>query len=382
MGPFIGVHCSQDLLMYARIIYGLIGLHLVFGCVPAPGTSTFADEEADAAGAADAADAADTPDVGGTEPLPEQPTALEGWSWVEVEGTSCGNGTPTGMGINPAPGAKRVVMMLAGGGACWDGASCYVFNGAANIESRYDRLKFEADARAFASNRLLDRDRGLFAHAHLVFIPYCTGDFHAGDAIGSYDAFNPARKVHHKGAVNMAAYLREMQTRFGDLEEIYAVGFSAGGYGAMLNLGRIKQAFPGAQVHVLADSAPMVQALEGRWGMWQRAWNLGLPDECEGCTQRFPDLAEYIVASHRDGRIGLLAYEDDAVVAVYFAHALDAIGSATRALVRDVYDVEHARAFVVPGAEHVMLGGYETIRDAEGRRLSEFVRAWATGQDW
>lgn len=360
-----------------RIFYVVLGLHLVFGCIAGPdGSSPSPREEGPDAGAGIDVLEVDT----GHFDTGQAGAGL--WSWEEVEGTACGNGTQTGMGISEGTNDTRILLFFSGGGACWDGTSCHIVNSAVNIETLYGETAFRSDLRAVQSSGIVDRGEGPFADANFVFVPYCTGDFHAGDAIASYDAFNPNRRVHHKGAVNVEAYLREVKARWPNATEIFAVGVSAGGYGVMLNLDRIERAFPEAKVHVLADSSQMVQPGEGRWGMWKRAWNMELPEDCEPCAERFSHYAAHIVASHPESRIGLLAYEDDAVVAVFFAQPFDGIGAATRALVRDAYESAHSRAFLMPGTEHVMLGGYRSLRNADGESLKDFVGAWASGTGW
>jgi hypothetical protein len=69
---------------------------------------------------------------------------------------------------------------------------------------------------------------------------------------------------------------------------IYLTGLSAGGYGAQLNLSRVRAAFPEAKVHLLADSAPMIQP--AHHAAWASEWSLPLPDA------GFPDLKAWIDA--------------------------------------------------------------------------------------
>ena len=50
---------------------------------------------------------------------------LETWTWVDVPGMVCGNGSPTGIAINPSTRSQKLVILVEGGGACWEAANCY-----------------------------------------------------------------------------------------------------------------------------------------------------------------------------------------------------------------------------------------------------------------
>ncbi|MBA2662696.1 MAG: hypothetical protein H0U74_10405 [Bradymonadaceae bacterium] len=345
----------------------LAALLFVVGCGPA----TPSPQPSDDSGLPDAAHSPDIDDNNNS----------ASWRWIEIEGSACGNGTPTGLGISEGSDPSRMMIFFAGGGACWDTASCYVFNAASHIETRYGEQRFASDLAAMQNSGIIDRASGPFAEATFVFVPYCTGDLHAGDAIGSYDAFNPNRLVHHKGAVNVAAYLGHLTAAYPDVSELYVLGVSAGGYGAVINQPRIQAAYPGARVHVLSDCSPMVQPRDGRWGMWKSAWKMAFPEGCDGCADSFPELAAHIVESSPNSRFGLLAWHDDAVVAVFFAYQ-SGLGAATRKLIEDVYPGQpgsQASAFHMPGTEHVMLPDYETLKDPDGQSLRSFVQAWVDG---
>src|SRR5690349_8408075 len=48
----------------------------------------------------------------------------ETWTFVPVPDAHCGNGTSTGIGVNLTDRSNRVLIFLAGGGACWEAAAC------------------------------------------------------------------------------------------------------------------------------------------------------------------------------------------------------------------------------------------------------------------
>src|SRR5665213_22412 len=62
-------------------------------------------------------------DAGGRDAAPTVPpldASAAAWTWVDVPGSACADGTATGFAINPAPApSKGTLIFLEGGGACW-----------------------------------------------------------------------------------------------------------------------------------------------------------------------------------------------------------------------------------------------------------------------
>lgn len=304
---------------------------------------------------------------------------LGGWEWVSLEGTTCGNGSRAGIGYREGQG-EQVVFFLAGGGACWDGVSCYIVGSAVNIEVDYGAETFQSEIAPLQSSGILDE---IFAGATAIYVPYCTADFHSGESVRSYDAFNPNRQIHHRGAANLDAIVSHVASMRPSVEEVFLIGVSAGGYGAVMNHHRFRGAFPGAAVHVLADGSPMIHPREGRWGMWKNAWNMQFPAGCATCEETYPGYAQQVMAAAPDSRFALLTYDADATVALYFAYGLD-VGNAIRTHVADLFPSQpggHAAAFVRDGTEHVMLTRYPSLRNNDGTILSDFIRSWALGEE-
>jgi hypothetical protein len=299
------------------------------------------------------------------------------WTWMPVPGMACGNGSATGVGVNLRPGATKLFVFLQGGGACWDAFTCFVVRSAAHLDG-YGAAQLAGDVRALAGG-LLDRTNAgsAFKDASFVFVPYCTGDLHGGQRVASYAPGNPAFDVHHVGRRNLETLLPLLKATVPGATTVWVAGSSAGGYGTLLNLERIAVAFAGAEVHALADCSPPVTPEGTRWAAWQREWPLEFPAGCAGCSARFPAVLDDLAVRLPRSRIGLLAFEDDAVVSLFFGYgpgqmkqALTTLLAAPRASVR---------AFVRPGAEHVMLDRYDQVVGAGGVRLADWVQRWARG---
>lgn len=381
--------------------------------------------DAGAVDAGDEADAGSLPEDGGT----------VAWRFVPLAGTKCAAGAQSGMGY--APGASdELVIFVQGGGACWNNGTCRpsVFQwgpvcGYGNGVCLWDAAGGTQPLAAFVShpnpfpadgggafpselasvkNSLLfqRREENPLRNASYVFVPYCTGDLHAGDSTATFqvkaDLFaQPVSVTHHfHGAQNMNVILADLRARHAAVRVVWLIGVSGGGYGAQLNLHRVRAAFPEAEVHLLADSAPMVAT--NNWRAWNTAWNTQLPPGCTDCADAgLPAvLATQLAAVPTSSRVGLLAFQEDAVITRFFYAAADATSWANppfgtyttnlRAVEAQYEASSRTRFFELAGQEHVMLLGYGAVqadggisrtvvaRDG-GVTLRAWVNAWANG---
>lgn len=299
----------------------------------------------------------------------------EQWSAVMIEGMTCADGTPTGIAVNPGPpGARRVFIYLIGGGACWDRDTCYDNPRAAAIEEPMLPQAFLGSDLA----RLWFFDRAnpdnVFAADHLVFVPYCTGDIHAGDRIANYGG----RETRHVGGANFARLAARLSAAFPETERVVLSGGSAGGYGAALNWQRALDAFPRARVDVVDDSGPIFappHLAPGLLATWAAAWGLAatVPADCPTCAV---DLSAHIahgLARARGGRFGLLSSVGDAVIASYLE-----VGAAE--IERGLGGLQAGApagygAFLVPGESHVLMAAPWV---AGGLSIPAWIRAMLT----
>jgi hypothetical protein len=305
----------------------------------------------------------------------------ETWTWVDVDGTLCANGARTGLGVNLTSRSRDLVVYLEGGGACWDANTCFVLKAAANVESGYDARAWAGDGVKGASPWKRDDPANPFRDASFAVIPYCTGDLYAGARDTTYELLGQRRTLRHVGSRNIEAYLRRLSATFPDARRVWVMGSSAGGYGVQLNLHRFVGAFPEAEVSALSDCGPLVPAYDARLSDMQRAWDTQVAPGCDGCATDFPKLAAHLATTHPDVRQGLLAYEADGVISLYFGYPADgSYAAATNRLLTTAYDPHpNARYFVLPGREHTMLGAFDTLAGPEGLPLRTWVTRWATG---
>lgn len=402
-------------------------MHRAFACVlllsgcGAPGPTSPRDAGALDAGPRDAG-------------APDASVADGGWQFVSVAGSQCARGAQAGIAYQ-AGAADQLVVFLQGGGACWNNGTCQpslfrwgpICNYGADAVCLWDEAggtkplavavshpdPYPADGGGLLPGDLAVLDRSLLfsrrsenplGAATFVFVPYCTGDLHAGDATQTYfvkaELFSqPVAVTHHfAGAKNLDAYLAWLRARHPSVHTLWLMGVSGGGYGATLNLQRVRRAFPEAQVHLLADSAPMLPT--PHFAEWATAWNLQVPEGCAGCDGGLPAVLRAELDDAPGSRVALLSWAEDAVITRFFYAGGDTgswlnppfgVYAANLVALEATYDARaNARYFRLPGQEHVMVQKYgELLADGGlsapvrspdgGTDLRAWLDAWATG---
>ncbi len=286
------------------------------------------------------------------------------WTWVPFDDAFCANGSNTGIGVNLHANATRLLIYLEGGGACWDENTCYVAPTAANIASGYGSAQFAADA---GSGGLLTGAGGYFDRSSAgnpfkdysyVYVPYCTGDVHAGSNTVQYGTHT----TRHVGFDNMSAYLQRLVPTVPGVQRVVIAGSSAGGFGAAFNLWQTQQAFGNVRVDLIDDSgAPMPQdvVLQGTDAevLWRQNWNLAatLPPGCTACATDLSAVLGYYGTALPDNRVALLSYVQDTVLPGYYGITTDQFTAGLSEVLTDQflpYPSHHY--FLAAGAGHVL----------------------------
>jgi hypothetical protein len=304
-------------------------------------------------------------------------TPVGTWTWLDVPGMTCGNGAPTGIGVNRSTDSNDVVVFFEGGGACWDAASCFTVKSAIHIEDGYNAQTLAAELHYFPFDRTDPTHP--FATPTYIFVPYCTGDLHAGVRTATYDVVGTPRMVHHVGGTNAQLVVDRVHGALPDAAHVWVVGQSAGGYGATLNLHRFRAAWPTAELAVLQDSSMFI-SVAANYGLWKAEWDLQFPPDCTNCTTSFPAVIDAVVAAEPNTRLGLLTYDNDTTIKVFFGYGLfDSIVAQVNTLVTVHYAAPTTHVFELVGVDHTMLGGLATITGVGGVPLATWVRQWASG---
>ncbi len=300
------------------------------------------------------------------------------WTWVEVPGAVCGDGSQTGIAVNPGPeGSTDVLVFLDGGGACWDGFTCNTLGtaspgpfGAAEFQGALDAGR--------AEGTILDRtvESSPFGAATLVFVPYCTGDVHWGDSDADYG-------WQHEGKTNLERDVDWLAEHLPAPERLVVSGSSAGGFGTLLAHDLARTRWPEAKGYLIDDSGPPL--IEGDVPIalraaWYVAWRLDrtLTPFCAECTD---DLSQAIVAlteKYPDDRFALVSTRQDAVIRSFFGLGVSPVpaetfeGDLLELVDQRIAPLANARAFLVPGDGHALLEDFDGW-EADGTRLPEWI---------
>ena len=322
-----------------------------------------------------------TPDaVSVYEPPPEwwgDPIATKPneWAWVDFPESKCADGSPTGLGINQSPGATRALIYFEGGGACWNYATCFGVVQTSFHLSGYDEASFKGLIAEFYKNSLLlnrDKKNNPLADAHLIFLPYCTGDAFLGTQTTMLDGpLFFEGEIHFWGRNNVKAYLERLAPTLKDVDHIVISGGSAGGFGAGFSWGLFQEAFPGIRVDVLDDSGPPLNPADGQWEAWKEAWAPEFPDDCPECEDGVDALLNYFRTRLLDsGKFGLMSYKKDGIISTFFGLLPFQFEERLMELCALLDEEPDAQYFVVPGLLHTLtIVGSDNIDAADGTPL-------------
>lgn len=314
------------------------------------------------------------------EPSPAPPSSefpAKTWSWVDVPGTSCGTGTETGLGLNVNSSSTKLVIWLQGGGACYDETGCLGSDPSTSSFDGYGPEDFKGFAEGRGSEGHFDREDGKnpFADYNMAFIPYCTGDAHAGNSIVK----GKTQDMHHKGQVNIKLDLSKLAELFPQVTEVVFSGSSAGGIGVMYNVGLVAEAFPSIKRSWVNDAGPLLPAADVPalaivtpvWGLKNTVY-AGCPANCLDPSDPDGGLHHLLAAYAKDfpddrGSL-LMAYRDKTIVSNFLVEADTLESSLKTFAVETAPKHPNFRYYYLEGDHHVWLDG-----DTDTRKLSDTV---------
>ena len=280
------------------------------------------------------------------------------WTWINIPAMDCNDGSTTGIGVNPGTGPD-VLVYFEGGGMCWDPLTCLTLQTATG--GPFGQSAFAAVVPDL-NGSILDRTLAgsPFATASLVFVPYCTGDLHAGNNIASYTSSGTRKAYDHVGHANVLAFLPRIAATWPSPRKLTIAGSDAGGYGALFNYATIRGSFHASETYLIDDSGPPLPngvIPSSQLALMFTNWNLGalLDPQCS-CRNGFEPALQALTQRFPSDRVSLLSYEQDSVIPSYFGltatqFQTDLNATATGAIV----PAANARSFFLPGSGHVLL---------------------------
>lgn len=282
------------------------------------------DDESDDASADSGEDAAaDTPEPPPPppfEPIEVTPERLESWVWVPIEGMVCGDGTPSGVGINFTDRSRDLVIWFQGNGVCYDLKSCTMFRDLLNGMGSDPLSRMWWGDTGQGERGIFDRNdpSNPFRDSNFVVLPHCTVDAHTADKKSKYLGLP---EFHQHGYRNATKALeRVLATFYRDAGRIVVAGFSAGGIGATANYHKIAAAFEGygyPPPFLIADAGPLQRkpylsntaqnAVQKGWGLKDTIGEFcpacitdGVHAIYEAIADRHPGLRSSVICSYND----------------------------------------------------------------------------------
>jgi hypothetical protein len=238
-------------------------------------------------------------------------TAAEPLVWNAITAPAdcmCSDGSGFEFFVHRADPAK-VVFYLEGGGACFDAATC------GPDSTTFKRTVGHGD-------QLSDVTTGIFDFANpdnpfkdwsAVYVPYCTGDVHLGNATTDY---GNGVVIQHKGYINASTALNATRELFPGIDDLLVTGESAGSVPTPLFAGMASDLYPDASIEVLADGSgayPDVAAVNANLGTQWGTMNAVPPwPENAGVTPETWSLPGLFIHAHQHAPEIVFARHDDA----------------------------------------------------------------------
>jgi Pectinacetylesterase len=245
------------------------------------------------------------------------PDSLD-WDWVPVDGAICRDGTRTGVGVRKNPHSRDLAIFLDGGGACATPDTC------ADAPDRFPEDLFdeyENDGTLSMAVFNATDERNPVRTFNFAYVPYCTGDMHMGS---KYDGYVPMMHERQQfvGYRNAKLFIEAIAEQYaGKVDRVILMGMSAGGFGTYTTFPLVAEAFKGAELIMLSDSAPIPFTDRALAPCFQRAirwlWDLApaIPRDCESCEQPDGDglgnLATALARKYPKARFGLFSTMSD-----------------------------------------------------------------------
>jgi hypothetical protein len=275
------------------------------------------------------------------------------FTFEAVAGMSCADGSQTGIGLSR--GSADVLLVLNGGGACWSAGACDASPGPFGATDL-------ALLQAFLPGTILDRKLAgnPFAGFTMVFVPYCTGDVHAGSGVVQTYGTTVWR---HRGHPNIDAALAWIDANLPPPTRIVVAGSSAGGFGSLLayDLVRTRWPSPAVTAALLDDSGPTldppVLPTALTWAWWD-AWGLDstVTPVCAGCRDLLSDIWPTLSGKYPGDLFALLSTTADATMRGFFGNPTGSeFSSSLDALATKIGTLPNARTFRTVGTDHALL---------------------------
>jgi hypothetical protein len=262
-----------------------------------------------------------------------------GWTWYDIEGAKCRDGSPFGVFVHWGEDPQKLLIYFEGGGACANPGFCrlnqdnvseqFLTGGESAIASLFILPVPQAPSGAGVFD--LQHPDNPFKGWNQVFVPYCTGDVYAGTRTGVVIE-GVSEPQNFYGGSNVKKLIARLAATFKkDVKRFVASGSSAGGYGAGINFGYLQDTFREASGSVILDASPPLtndyvpSCLQKRW---RDTWGIDAhypPDCTEECRDDSGGNLFGIVDYWRrkydvgQGTVSLISGVHDEIIRLFFS---------------------------------------------------------------
>jgi hypothetical protein len=274
------------------------------------------------------------------------------WVFAESAALTCRDGSSTGIGVrlqeDDEPSRRggpfnldnysdNLVIFMEGGGACFNYPSCL------QNRSSFSEEQFFSDDFIGGYSGIFDdsRSENPVADWSFVYVPYCTGDEHAGsnpsgdvppvdfildgDLNGELDLPGVPNQ-QFVGYNNMSQVVDYISHYLGDhFDNVLLTGSSAGGVGTLANYQQVADGFPDSKVTALDDAGPvfyddaLLPAVLQQ--LWRTTWDISevLPPPTGDPSDDIERIYQAIADENPDASLGLITYEQDFTIRYFYS---------------------------------------------------------------
>lgn len=156
------------------------------------------------------------------------------WDRIKIPGAYCGDGAEYSVFVSNKD-SQNLLIEFMGGGACWSWDTCY----GPNFRTWAHPLP-KAPAFSYLTSDFARWKKHPFKNDSALYLPYCTGDVHAGNHIAQYGPF----KTYHTGYNNIRIAFQYLTHNkiitFQNKKRVAVWGASAGAIGTLVHLKTIE----------------------------------------------------------------------------------------------------------------------------------------------
>lgn len=280
----------------------------------------------------------------------------------------CARGTPYTFFVRSG-NPNKIVIFFEGGGACWNDATCAPGSGL------FDEVVEGGEAGAY-SQGIFDaaNPENPLAGYTIVFVAYCTGDYHLGTQAVDY----ATGTVQHKGKIDATAALDWTFASYPRPTDVVVTGCSAGAIGSIYYAPMVARRYRSAHFTQFGDAGiGVINSVWGGFDVWGVQNRRAAPDQF--VTSLYASAAR---SYPRAGFGEYTTYNDSTQTSYYTMMGAEiawTLGMSAR--LDSLQRYANFGAYVAPGGEHCITPTPRFYSEAvDGARFRDWFAVLVSGQ--